>query len=229
MHVTGTTLSLAGADAAAVRVYRTAGAPGDDVCALSPGEADAAGLARWAMDPAGVFGQLQRLRPEELTCRVSERWGDGLGRWGPLEGGRGVTDAVAMTWGVREPTWCAAVWVRRGGRVRFEDEVLAKLTALRPTLAWVVLTGLQRATHVGLPAVAAEPVTRPRGAEALDRLSETERRVLDLLMEGLTEREAAERIGRSPHTVHVHVKNVYRKLDVTSRRQLRQAVGSGRE
>ena len=44
-----------------------------------------------------------------------------------------------------------------------------------------------------------------------------EREVLALLAEGLTNREIAVRLVVSEHTVHRHVTNILRKLDVPSR------------
>ncbi len=44
-----------------------------------------------------------------------------------------------------------------------------------------------------------------------------EREVLRLLAEGLTNRQIASRLVVSEHTVHRHVTNILRKLDVPSR------------
>ena len=44
-----------------------------------------------------------------------------------------------------------------------------------------------------------------------------EREVLILLAKGLTNRQIAERLVVSEHTVHRHVTNILRKLDVPSR------------
>ena len=66
----------------------------------------------------------------------------------------------------------------------------------------------------------AMPTSLERGANAVARLSKTEQRVLCMLRQELTEREIARRLKRSPHTVHVHVKSIYRKLDISSRREL---------
>ena len=44
-----------------------------------------------------------------------------------------------------------------------------------------------------------------------------EREVLDLVSEGLTNRKIAERLVVSEHTVHRHVTNILRKLDLPSR------------
>lgn len=53
-----------------------------------------------------------------------------------------------------------------------------------------------------------------------DWLSERERLVLDRLAAGLSVREIAEELGRSPHTVHDNVKSLHRKLAATTRGQL---------
>src|SRR5262249_27693718 len=51
-------------------------------------------------------------------------------------------------------------------------------------------------------------------------LSPAERRVLDLLLQGDSERQAARRLGVSQHTVHNHIREIYRQLGVHSRAEL---------
>jgi DNA-binding NarL/FixJ family response regulator len=51
----------------------------------------------------------------------------------------------------------------------------------------------------------------------LPRVTRREREVLGLLAEGLTNRQIAERLALSEHTVHRHVTNILRKLDLPSR------------
>jgi len=46
------------------------------------------------------------------------------------------------------------------------------------------------------------------------------RRTLECLAAGLSEREVAARLGMSPHTVHDHVKRLYRRFQAHSRAQL---------
>jgi DNA-binding CsgD family transcriptional regulator len=64
-----------------------------------------------------------------------------------------------------------------------------------------------------------EPFDRRR-ASLLQTLSEAQRRVTALMLEGLSEKEAAKRLRLSPHTIHNHVKEVYRRLSVNSRAEL---------
>jgi DNA-binding CsgD family transcriptional regulator len=57
-------------------------------------------------------------------------------------------------------------------------------------------------------------------AEALPSLRPREREALDLLLQGLSEKEAADRMVVSPHTLHQYVKSLYRAYGVSSRAQL---------
>ncbi|HVU72816.1 MAG TPA: helix-turn-helix transcriptional regulator [Mycobacteriales bacterium] len=53
-----------------------------------------------------------------------------------------------------------------------------------------------------------------------DSLTGTERRVVDLAVEGLTNRQIAEQMFLSPHTIAFHLRQVFRKLGISSRVQL---------
>ncbi|HSW18844.1 MAG TPA: response regulator transcription factor [Ramlibacter sp.] len=57
---------------------------------------------------------------------------------------------------------------------------------------------------------------RPRGADAA-RLTERETMVLQRVAKGFTMPEIAQQLGLSRHTIADHVKQIYRKLDVSSR------------
>ncbi|MDZ4361723.1 MAG: response regulator transcription factor [Variovorax sp.] len=61
----------------------------------------------------------------------------------------------------------------------------------------------------------APPATPGRVGE--DVLTARELQILQLVAEGLTNREIAEQIFLSRHTVECHIKNIYRKLTVSSR------------
>jgi len=49
-------------------------------------------------------------------------------------------------------------------------------------------------------------------------LSLREKEVLQAIADGMTYQEVGEKMGRSPHTIHSHIKNIYAKLHVSSRR-----------
>jgi DNA-binding CsgD family transcriptional regulator len=55
---------------------------------------------------------------------------------------------------------------------------------------------------------------------ALGQLSDAQRRVLDLLLRGRSEKAVAAKLKLSRHTVHNHVKEIYRRFDVGSRAEL---------
>jgi DNA-binding CsgD family transcriptional regulator len=52
------------------------------------------------------------------------------------------------------------------------------------------------------------------------RLSPRERQTLDLLLAGLADKEIADRLGISPHTVNQYTKSIYRRFGVRSRAAL---------
>ena len=54
----------------------------------------------------------------------------------------------------------------------------------------------------------------------MDALTPSEKRVAGLAVEGMTNREIAQSLFVTPKTIEVHLSNVYRKLDVKSRREL---------
>jgi DNA-binding CsgD family transcriptional regulator len=66
-------------------------------------------------------------------------------------------------------------------------------------------------------------IGEPRSAtyeSTIERLSDTQLKVLRLLLTGKTEKELAAKLFVSPHTVHSHIQAVYRELGVTSRAEL---------
>ena len=62
-----------------------------------------------------------------------------------------------------------------------------------------------------------------------DELSETERRIVALVVAGRRNSEVAAELNLSPHTVAWNLSNVYRKLGVSSRTELAARVDAARE
>lgn len=75
------------------------------------------------------------------------------------------------------------------------------------------------------PQAQINPDEQGQSPQSVLPLSPTEKLVCALLLERLTEQRIAEQIGRSPNTVHVHVRNIYRKLGVRTRKQLLEFPG----
>ncbi|MGZ6638862.1 MAG: helix-turn-helix domain-containing protein [Solirubrobacteraceae bacterium] len=62
-------------------------------------------------------------------------------------------------------------------------------------------------------------IRRPTST-GLDSLTPSERRIVDLAADGASNPEIAQALFVTVKTVEMHVGNAYRKLDVSSRRQL---------
>lgn len=70
---------------------------------------------------------------------------------------------------------------------------------------------------------AAEPETvtaRPHELSPLSSLSDRESEVARLVGQGMTNQQAAKELGVSPHTVNFHLRNVFRKLSISTRVKL---------
>jgi pimeloyl-ACP methyl ester carboxylesterase/DNA-binding CsgD family transcriptional regulator len=123
-----------------------------------------------------------------------------------------VRDELAR---VRAP----AVVVHRRGDRAIPYRLGRELAAALPDATFVPLAGsahfpwfddadsVVRALRTGLEPAAATPEHSPAV-----RFSPREREVLALVAEGLSDKEVAEQLVLSPHTVHRHVANIRRKL-----------------
>lgn len=63
---------------------------------------------------------------------------------------------------------------------------------------------------------------RPRTEGAPHRLTEQERHIAALVATGATSREIGMRLPLSKRTIDAHLRNIFRKLDITSRHHLRE-------
>jgi DNA-binding CsgD family transcriptional regulator len=61
----------------------------------------------------------------------------------------------------------------------------------------------------------------------VESLTPSERRVAGLAVRGLTTREISEALFITPKTVEFHLRHIYRKLEISGRRGLADALGEG--
>ncbi|WP_158885127.1 AAA family ATPase [Amycolatopsis anabasis] len=107
-------------------------------------------------------------------------------------------------------------WLRRAGRRRDAREHLR--------------TAHEQMSEIGLEAFARRAadelratgeVARSRSEHTYDRLTMQEMHIARQVAAGATTKEVAGRLFLSPRTVDAHLRNIFRKLGITSRRQLR--------
>ena len=158
--------------------------------------------------------RLDRVGPLDVSARAARRprgdRAEGAGR------ARGTAPLKAIA--------DRAEGVARGDRALLEDAVdgfaHAPYEAAQARLDLArVLERAGRARAAAREREAANRVLRELGAgrPPLPELTPREREVLTLLARGLTNRQLAERLVVSEHTVHRHVTNILRKLDAPSR------------
>lgn len=109
---------------------------------------------------------------------------------------------------------------RAGKRVAARDQLALALDLAHRCGA----TGLETEVREELVAAGARP--RRNAVSGVESLTPTEQRVAQLAVEGLSNREIAELTFVSQNTIAWHLRNVYRKLDVDSRDQLRERMSA---
>ena len=112
-------------------------------------------------------------------------------------------------------------WLRRENRrVHARDE-------LRIAEAMFVGIGMEAfAERARTELLATGEKVRRRGADARDDLTDQERQIAQLAQQGLTNPEIGARLFLSPRTVEWHLRKIFSKLDIRSRRELTQALTS---
>lgn len=137
------------------------------------------------------------------TTAAAEQWLDAIGERGRLPSVIMAVAAAARAGGYA-PALEAVVAARDGGwvavhasRAKGQDEDHVALVLERPR-----------------PAVLADHLATVHG------LTERERQVTGLLLQGLANKEVASRLHTSPYTVNDHLKSIFAKFGVSSRGQL---------
>lgn len=113
--------------------------------------------------------------------------------------------------------------LRRGGRRSDAGRTLGEALALARSC------GARRCEEQALAELEVAGTRVRRAAlRGVDALSPSERRVVALAIDGLTNRQIAEALFVTRKAVEWHLGNAYRKLDVRSRRELPEALGGAR-
>ncbi|GAB3828560.1 helix-turn-helix transcriptional regulator [Kribbella italica] len=107
-------------------------------------------------------------------------------------------------------------WLRREGR---RAEARVELQAAHESLIAIGATGFAERAARELSATGQRP--RRDTAAPLDSLTAQERLIATKVAGGSTSKEVATTLFLSPRTIDAHLRNIFRKLEITSRRQLR--------
>jgi RNA polymerase sigma factor (sigma-70 family) len=127
---------------------------------------------------------------------------------------RGVTTKIMMLTLHDDPEYVRAALAAGATGYVLKD---AGLEDLREAVAQVLRGRLAIPAEV-LSALVSRPA-RMQTAGAIERLTQREREVLDLVAEGLTNKAIARQLDISPATVKAHVERVIAKLGVADRTQ----------
>lgn len=191
----------------------------DDHLNITPRER--AGLRNWPCQQGGIFEALYHQRPASGVTRAHEHFESSkyasTAMFQQVAEACQVVDCVCESVDLCNRTWGVLLYVRCAPASPFQDERLDTLRRFHPTIQRSLAAAVDRECR---PADVESAVTTVPISKLLARLSCTERQVLDYLRTSLTERKIASELERSHHTVHVHVKNIYRKFGVSSRKEL---------
>jgi DNA-binding CsgD family transcriptional regulator len=172
------------------------------------------------------------LAADELA--LARRWGDpqaigaALGVLGLIEGRAGIgllREAVEVLAGSQARLKYARALVDLGAALRRENRRTEARERLRQGVDLALRSGA-----FGLAERANEEITatgaRPRRVlqTGLDALTTSERRVGQLAADGMTNKEIAQTLFVTIKTVEVHLSHAYRKLEISSRAQLQNAL-----
>lgn len=211
---------------------------GDPVVTVGIGAWDGS-AGGWRVVGVGVDGAGDASARRRLERAVAAGAGEGS-RHGPFVVGSDAPDGVdALSAAELDGAQNGCAYLRERGKLRLHGLVRARVSfgASREMLAVVQADGTGAGWRGGAEAGDAlegfaggigvayyKLFVEPERARErlLSGLSETQRRIVPLLIQEKSEREIAEALNRSKHTVHEHVKAIYQSWGVHSRHQARE-------
>ena len=118
-----------------------------------------------------------------------------------------ATEDAGMAWAQRGERAEAVAWLRRAYAMYEQLGAVENMARVRARLRTAEIRVRHRARS-------------DRPAFGWDSLTDTERRIVELVAQGLSNRQVASQMFLSVHTIAFHLRRVFCKLDVTSRVQL---------
>lgn len=175
-------------------------------------------LAAWAVEAAERRSALNPGEPQLAAVAAHARGlrdGDAHALAAAVEGLAGGTRPLALA-SALEDLGCAPI--AREERVAALSDALTRYVRCGAT--WDERRVRRRLRALGVR----RRVTAERPSSGWTALTASELEVAELVAQGLTNREAAQRLFVSPHTVSTHLRHVFAKLGISSRVELTRLV-----
>jgi DNA-binding CsgD family transcriptional regulator len=192
--------------------------------------------AALALGALGRDAEAREVADSELAAArrfaIADAEGAALRTLGLVAGGdeglEALRESVAVLEGAESGLEHARSLLELGAALRRAGERVEARGVLREALdatSRLGASGLADRAHAELVAAGARPRRDRRLLSGPESLTASEDRVAALAAEGLTNREIAQRLFVTVKAVQWHLGNVYRKLDISSREELPQALG----
>jgi DNA-binding CsgD family transcriptional regulator len=189
-------------------------------------------LQQWALNPDSMLDRYccQYMGRGAVSLPMTESGQDVPESFLQLRSIVPITDGYFFVFSVMPKIQCMFVFLQFGPRPAFTDRQIALIDRFIPTITQTIRQGhLFRMGRIqGASQLSQQPsqLDSKLVGDLMTRLSKTEHQILGHLRTRATEQEVAKTMDRSPHTIHVHVKSIYCKFMVSSRKQLLELLES---